>query len=225
MKNSSIESFINTVNTEWQVNGGPQSNEASQELMNQLFLGCGIETRVKIALRRPIPNVEKFRIIKKKKKEEEDATGNTNKTSSTMNATTSMDGKTTLAGYWTKPTEEAGMIDIRTLDPSLGNFVIKFRFGKRSACQALALLLKILDVEKFKEFYPEQKVVLLALSFNPKSDPILKDWLAVIAKDEEIVDTIRHSDCLERPEFEDLKYKEKPLREYFKNEAKTKKES
>ena len=142
-----------------------------------------------------------------------------------MDATTSKDKKTTLAGYWTKPTEEAGMIIVRTLDPSLGNFVIKFRFGKRSACQALALLLKIVYVEKFKELYPEQEVVLLALSFNPKSGPILKDWLALIAKNEEIVDTMSHSDCLKRPEFKDLKYKEKPSLEYFKNDAKTKTES
>jgi len=110
---------------------------------------------------------------------------------------------------------EAGIVDIRTLNHNEANFVVKLRFNKKS-CVPLKLLFKYLELDDFLKMYPNEKVNLLALNFKAKGDPAISDWVSVLHKDGEILDTQHQAACLDEPEFSETLYKNESVLHYFK---------
>lgn len=112
--------------------------------------------------------------------------------------------------------EIAGVIDVRTLEPGHANIVIKMRH-KKPACAALRQLLQCLKADGFQRMYPNERVIALALGYNPQLKPIIYEWIALLYQDEEIIDAQHSARCLYSKENKDVTYKGKPIQEYFKN--------
>ena len=115
-------------------------------------------------------------------------------------------------------TEQAGYIDIRTLNQKDANLVIKFRY-KKPACGALRQLLSYLETDQFSHLYQNEKIIILALNFKVMYGKIIEEWIGFLYQDGKIMDA-KHdaSKCLHAKVFSDLKFKDRPIVEYFKDE-------
>lgn len=115
-------------------------------------------------------------------------------------------------------TESVGLIDIRTVNESV-NLVIKVKYIK-TCCALLAPLLKLMTVDSFNQlFNPNEKIILLMLTFGLEKDRRISEWIAIFYQNGNIVDTDYKTMCFQRNDSVDqnLKFNEKPILAYFKN--------
>lgn len=117
----------------------------------------------------------------------------------------------------TEKVETIGTLELRTVNYTAGNFVMKTKVGiKRTSCLGVRSILKMLGTENFDKMYGvDEKILVLSIIIHSAVDPVIPEWFGIVYKGGEIVEAKQHAaKCIEQDEFKDLKYKEKHVKDH-----------